>query len=93
MTVQLNDINSPLLRKAVAPASLRILPAFVRNRMEKTAFQEVGKIEPLYTGGKLVVSSTGEFFVCACTDELYVVEFSTGKVVKRFEGVSQPSKA
>eukprot|EP00026_Physarum_polycephalum_P002867 Phypoly_transcript_02876.p1 GENE.Phypoly_transcript_02876~~Phypoly_transcript_02876.p1 ORF type:complete len:830 (-),score=95.09 Phypoly_transcript_02876:113-2602(-) len=54
--------------------------------MEKTAFQEVGKIEPLYTGGKLVVSFKGDFFVCACTDELYVVEFLTGKVVKRFEG-------
>jgi hypothetical protein len=56
--------------------------------MERTTFHEVAKIEPLYTGGKLVVSPKGDFFVCACTDELYIVEFSTGKVLKRFEGVS-----
>lgn len=55
--------------------------------MEKTSFQVTGKIEPLYTGGKIVASSKGDFFVCACTDEVLVVEYATGKVLQRFEGV------
>lgn len=54
--------------------------------MEKTSFQVFSKIEPLYTGGQIVVSDKGDFFVCACTDEVLVVECATGKVLQRMEG-------
>lgn len=55
--------------------------------MERNTFKEKLRIEPLYTGGKVVVAPSGEFFVCACTEELYVVDFATGQVLKRLQGV------
>ncbi len=54
---------------------------------DKAALREIERFEPIYTGGKIVWAKSGEFFVCACTEEVYVVEFITGHVKLKLEGV------
>jgi hypothetical protein len=54
----------------------------------KTTYKPKAKLEAFYTGAAARVTRDGKHVVCACGDEVKVVDLATGAVVKTLAGVS-----
>lgn len=55
----------------------------------KKNFKCVPALQQFYTGGPFRLSSDGSFLVCACNDEVKVVDLATGSVKNTLEGDSE----
>lgn len=55
----------------------------------KTAYRPRARLEAFYTGAAARVTRDGRRAVCACGDEVKVVDLATGAVVRTLPGVSR----
>lgn len=59
----------------------------------KQTYRPKAKLQPFFTGGSARLTRDGKYVVCACADEVKVVEVATGTVFRSFEGDSEPITA
>jgi hypothetical protein len=53
----------------------------------KTTYEITSSIRNLYTGGKIVISSNGQFLFCLCDGSAHMVALASGKMIKKFSEV------
>ncbi|KAJ1677790.1 U3 small nucleolar RNA-associated protein [Spiromyces aspiralis] len=53
----------------------------------KSCYDDVGSIESIYTGGRVVQSHDEKLLCTACNEDIVVIETATGKKLAQLEGV------
>ena len=63
------------------------MSASVTQKNLKSLYKVSSKLEPVYTGGKVVYSRDGAFMLCAHTNDVMVVSLISGQTISRLPGV------
>lgn len=56
----------------------------------RTTFEPHNVIQPIYTGGSVVIDESGDILVACQGEDAIITSFSTGRLLARIEGVSPP---
>lgn len=76
------------------PHSLGYVPRAIMEQLcAKQTYRPKTKLEPFYTSGAARLTRDGKYVLCACGDDVKVVEVLTGNVTRTFAGDSEPITA
>ena len=63
--------------------------SFERN-VPSVTFELERTIQPIYTGGDVVLDNTGRFLVSCLSEDVVITDLNTGESLARIDGVRSP---